>query len=75
MTRIVSVSPNVTGWTVSAESFEPMVFFSGAKAEAAARSLADKAASGGHHTEIRIFLRDGSLAGRFVRTPDLQLAG
>ena len=41
-----------------------MAFLSGAKAEAAARRLAEKMARRGELAEIHVFLRDGTLAGR-----------
>jgi hypothetical protein len=43
-----------------------MLFFSGAKAESAARRMGRTIAKGGETAEISIFLRDGSLAARFV---------
>lgn len=70
MRHIINVTPADGGWTVSAEPFaNPMAFLSGAKAEAAARRLADKLLRRGELAEIRVFLRDGSLE---VRTPTLQ---
>lgn len=48
-----------------------MLFLSGAEAEGAARSLAKRYAEVGQSTEIQIFLRDGSLAGRHVGVPEL----
>lgn len=74
MVHVITVAPAESGWTVNAEAFEPMVFLSGAKAEAAARRLADKIAAGGDAAEIRIFLRDGALAARFARPAALPLA-
>jgi len=68
MTRIISVQPFGDGWSVRSDAFDSeMMFLSGAKAEAAARRLADKLTKGGESAEIRIFLRDGQLAGRVVR--------
>lgn len=65
MIHIISVSPAQGGWTVSSSAFaNPMAFLSGAKAEAAARSLAEKITRRGELAEIRVFLRDGTLAGR-----------
>jgi hypothetical protein len=46
-----------------------MMFRSGAKAEAAARDLGGAFAQRGAAAEIHIYLRDGSLAGRFVCPP------
>ena len=42
------------------------VFASGAKAEDAARFLGARLADAGRQTEIRVYLRGGHLAGRFV---------
>jgi hypothetical protein len=68
MTRIIAVQPFGDGWSVRSDVFDSeMMFLSGAKAEAAARRLADKLARSGQSAEIRIFLRDGQLAGSFVR--------
>lgn len=67
MVHIISVKPSVIGWSVQTdESLNEQMFFSGAKAEGAARSLAGKLAEQGEASEIQIFLRDGVLAGRFV---------
>lgn len=67
MNRIISVQPFGDGWSVRSDAFDSeMMFLSGAKAEAAARRLAGKLTRGGQSTEIRIFLRDGQLAGRVV---------
>lgn len=41
-----------------------------APAEVAALSLAQRYADAGQPTEIEVFLRDGSLAGRYVPSPD-----
>jgi hypothetical protein len=68
MNRIISVQPFGHGWSVRSDAFDSeMMFLSGAKAEAAARRLADKLTRGGESAEIRIYLRDGQLAGRVVR--------
>jgi len=68
MNRIISVQPFGDGWSVRSDGFDSeMMFLSGAKAEAAARRLADKLAKGGESAEIHIYLRDGQLAGSFVR--------
>ena len=67
MSRVISVKPFGDGWSVQSDAFDSeMMFLSGAKAEAAARRLAGKLAKGGESSEIRIFLRDGALAGRFA---------
>jgi hypothetical protein len=70
MVQEISVTPAQGGWTVRHEGdIEPTVFLSGARAEDAARRLAEAMADAGHPAEIRIVLRDGSLAGRFICTP------
>jgi len=77
MNRIISVQPFGDGWSVRSDAFDSeMMFLSGAKAEAAARRLADKLTRAGQSAEIRIYLRDGQLAGRVVRPGrSLALAG
>ena len=70
MVHEIHVEPAGGGWTVRhAGSLEPLAFLSGARAEDAARRLAEAMAEAGHAAEIRITLRDGSLAGRFVCSP------
>jgi hypothetical protein len=77
MSRMISVQPLGDGWSVRLDEFDSeMMFLSGAKAEAAARRLADKLTRAGQSAEIRIYLRDGQLAGRLVRPArSLALAG
>ncbi|HVY35572.1 MAG TPA: hypothetical protein VG960_14255 [Caulobacteraceae bacterium] len=75
MIRSISVIPTGSGWTVSSEPFDnEMHFFSGAKAESAARRMGRTITQGGDTAEIRIFLRDGSLAARFVCPPQDEAA-
>lgn len=70
MIRKIIVAPAPTGWSVRSEGFEnAMLFLSGAKAERAARQLAEQVASAGDHAEVEVRLRDGALAGRFVCSP------
>jgi hypothetical protein len=70
MVQEISVTPAQGGWTVAhSGAIEPMVFLSGAKAEDAARKIGAAMADAGHAAEIRITLRDGTLAGRFVCVP------
>ena len=70
MLRMICVEPAENGWAVRAEGFaNDMLFISGAKAETAARKLARQISGAGEHTEIRIYLRDGSLAARFACAP------
>jgi hypothetical protein len=74
MIRTISVQPVGDGWSVAVDAVDgDMVFLSGAKAEAAARRMAAALANSGEATEIRIFLRDGRLAGRFL-TPARPMA-
>jgi hypothetical protein len=78
MVQNVSVIPLSGGWAVSNKALAaPMVFFSGAKAEAAARRLGETIARRGETAEIRIYLRDGTIAGRFVCAPmvEMEMAG
>ena len=77
MVQAITVAPSADGWTVKSDAFDSeMMFLSGAKAEAAARRLARTLSKSGQHAEIRIFLRDGALAGKFsVPADDLALAG
>lgn len=63
----ISVVPVGNGWAVRSSAFEnEMLFVAGAKAETAARALARRYAGRGQSAEVCIFLRDGSIAGRFV---------
>jgi hypothetical protein len=60
----ISVSPDGEGWAVRSDLLhDEMTFDKGARAEAAARVLADNWARSGRPAEVRIFLRDGSEAG------------
>ncbi|HEY5072291.1 MAG TPA: hypothetical protein VII63_09690 [Caulobacteraceae bacterium] len=70
MVEVIFVEPLAQGWAVRHASVEnPQVFTSGAKAEDAARTLGARLARAGAASEIRVFLRDGSLAGRFACSP------
>jgi len=67
MTELITVAPSHGAWIVERRTkTSPQSFRSGATAEAAARQLGAAIARGGQAAEIRIFLRDGSLAERFV---------
>ena len=64
---LITVKPGPGGWQVACESRgHHQVFASGATAEAAARQMGAAIARGGQAAEVRIYLRDGSLAGRFL---------
>lgn len=68
--RSVRVTPAGTGWAVHCDDIDnEMMFRSGAKAEAAARRLAQALADAGEPVEIEIHLRDGGHAARFVCVP------
>lgn len=67
MVRVIVVEPLAHGWAVrQPQVHNSQVFSSGAKAEAAARSLGARLARAGEPTEIRVYLRDGVLGGRFL---------
>ena len=70
MTHVISIEPVQGGWAVRQPGVEnALLFASGAKAEAAARSLGERLSNAGQPGEIRVFLRDGALAGRFLCRP------
>jgi hypothetical protein len=79
MALLISVAPTGDGWAVWSDTLnEAMVFDAGAHAERAARALAAEHAADGGQAEVRIFLRDGALAGRFLHPAQgepLALAG
>ena len=67
MVQVISVEPLTSGWAVRQDSVEnPQVFSSGAKAEDAARRLGASLSRSGSPAEVRIWLRDGTLGGRFI---------
>lgn len=67
MVKVISVQPLAHGWALHQAAIDnPQVFASGAKAEDAALRLGARLAEAGDDTEIRIYLRDGVLGGRFV---------
>ncbi len=69
--HLITVKPESAGWSVAAPPFDnAMLFLSGEKAEAAARSLARHVSEAGHSAKIEIWLRDGRLAGRFICPPE-----
>lgn len=70
MVQVITVAPIADGWSVKHDVADnASIFKSGAKAEAAARQLGGTLARLGEAAEIRIYLRDGSLGGRFVVPP------
>jgi len=72
MSITISIKASQDGWSVQGDTIENgMMFLSGAEAETSARLLAQRYSDAGRSTEIEVFLRDGSLAGRYVSVPDL----
>jgi hypothetical protein len=67
MIQAIKVAPRADGWMVISDAVESEMFFqSGASAEAAARALGARIADAGDEVEIEIFLRDGTLGGRYA---------
>lgn len=65
--RRIAVTALSDGWKVTVDDIaNDMVFRSGREAERAARKLADRLARAGVESEIRLHLKDGTLAGKFV---------
>ncbi|HEV2532334.1 hypothetical protein [Phenylobacterium sp.] len=70
MSRTIAVRPAAYGWSLRIDAQEGvLVFATGALAETTARGLASRLAGAGEVTDILIYLRDGSLAGRLRSTP------
>ena len=68
MNQAIIVEPSADGWAVKSAPFANEMFFkSGESAEAAARELGSRMARASGAVVIEIFLRDGSLGGRYVR--------
>jgi len=71
MSLMISIRAAQDGWSVQGDTFENgMMFRSGAEAESAARALAQRYSDAGEPTEIVVYLRDGSVAGRYVSAPE-----
>jgi hypothetical protein len=67
MDQAITVTPSGNGWSVKSTPFDNEMFFSsGSTAEAAARDLGARIAGANAIVVIEVFLRDGSLAGRYV---------
>jgi len=65
--QVIEVAPLDWGWRVSLPALAgDMVFARGGAAESAARRLAARLAGQGLASELKIRLRDGSLAARLV---------
>ena len=66
MALSICVAPLGDEWLVRASGLaDDSVYAGGGKAEAAARDLASRVAGEGRSAELKIYLRDGSLAGTF----------
>lgn len=61
--RVIVVSPLADGWAVRTAGLEPLVFRSGARAEAQARRLAVALAQLGREVQVRILDRARNLVG------------
>lgn len=61
--RIILVSPLAGGWAVLCSGLEPIVFRSGARAEAQAKKLAACLAKLGRAVQVRILDRSRNLVG------------
>lgn len=80
MEQEITVAPVATGWTLKCTGVDHEIYFrGGADAEAAAHHLGTRLARAGSTVAVRIFLRDGALAGRYVhithdlaRSPDVE---
>lgn len=65
--RKIEIRALPDGWRVAVEGVaNDIVFRSGRTAEGAARRLAQRLAQAGETSEIRLYLRDGTLAARFL---------
>ncbi len=70
MVHLIQVEPFGDSWAVRSDQIaNDMIFRSGREAEAAAKRLGERLAAAGDFAEIRIHIRGGALAGRFVCAP------
>ncbi|QUD89273.1 hypothetical protein [Phenylobacterium montanum] len=70
MLHAISVQPDEKGWIVLAPSLGvKQRFATGAAAEFEARRIGEHRADQGEAAEIRIHLKDGGVAARFVCSP------
>ena len=67
----ITVKPGVgDGWMLEVDGVQNSQHFrTGAQAETAAKDLAGRLSDAGQGSEIVIFLRDGTVGGRFVGPP------
>ena len=69
--QIISVTHAEAGWSVGSEAIEgPLVFRSGAKAEAAAKRLARALVASGDAVRVDISLRNGKPGGWYLFDPE-----
>ncbi len=67
MINVISVEPMADGWAVRHPRVgNPQLFLSGARAEETAINLGSRLAEAGQTTEVVIYLRGGSVGGRFI---------
>ncbi len=68
MPTVISVAPEGLAWAVCCPALfdNAMIFKSGARAEATARSLAEQLSQAGRDCLLEVRIRDGGLAGRFI---------
>jgi hypothetical protein len=68
MPTVISVAPEGPAWAVRCPAMfdNVMIFRSGARAEATARSLAERLGQAGVDCLLEVRLGDGGLAGRFL---------
>jgi hypothetical protein len=68
--QMISIKPvGDRSWMVEFSGVQnPTLFMTGALAETAARRLAETLANAGRHSQLTIYLRDGSLGARFIAT-------
>jgi hypothetical protein len=63
--HLIAVAPVGGGWSVACDGgFEPMMFLSGARAEAQARALARRLAEAGVEVELAVRDQADALVGR-----------
>lgn len=73
MPSLIRVEPVGPVWALSTcLSENPIYFSTGARAEVAARRLAERLADAGEPVVLEIRLRDGQRAGRFLFPPRFQ---
>jgi hypothetical protein len=68
--QTISVVPADGGWAVRCEAIaNPLMFTSGARAERAAGRLAQALAQRGEAVAIKVHMRNGEPAGRYICPP------